>query len=198
MAKPVIALDIDDVLVDTAAALLNDYNEKYGTSLKKHHYYSKDTSVLGVSDYEVAAERLTRYVLSGALTEAHPLADAVEAVKRLSVRYSFVGVTSRPADIAPATKEWVQMHFGDAVSDVLFTHFVMAANAPTGTSLTKVDVCSDIGAVYLIEDHLHHAVPVADMGVKVFLINQPWNQADTLPPNVERVANWKGIERALA
>ncbi len=49
MRKPVIAIDIDDVLVDTAAKLINDYNRKYGTFLTKHHYYKKDLEPLGVN-----------------------------------------------------------------------------------------------------------------------------------------------------
>lgn len=198
MTKPVIALDIDDVLVDTAAALLGDYNEKYGTSLEKHHYYSKDIDVLGVAAYEEAADRLSRYVLSGALTEAQPHQEAVDAVRRLSSAYSFVGVTSRPSGIAPATKEWIRRHFGDVVSDVIFTHYIMSADSPDkATQLTKVEVCSDIGAVFMIEDHLHHALPVAESGVSVFLIDQPWNQSDILPSNVQRVTGWKDIEAKL-
>jgi 5'(3')-deoxyribonucleotidase len=197
VTKPIIALDIDDVLVDTAAVLLDDYNKKYGTSLERHHYYSKDIDVLGVSDYEVAADRFTRYVLSGALTDTRPLDEAIAAIQRLSAYYDFVGVTSRPAEIAYATKDWVRMYFGDVVSDVIFTHFVMAANAPGKTAVTKVDACSKIGADYLIEDHLHHAIPVASSGVTVFLIDQPWNQTDVLPPNVKRVTGWSDIVGVL-
>lgn len=198
MRKPVVALDIDDVLVDTAAALLNDYNKKYGTSLEKHHYYSKDVNVLGVTDYNEAADRLTRYVLSGALTQSQPLLDAIEAVRRLSGAYTFIGVTSRPPEIAAATRDWLNLHFGDRVSDVIFTHFIMAADSQNKTQLTKVEVCSDINATYMIEDHLHHAIPVAESGVKVFLIDQPWNQMETLPLGIERVTSWSDIEKKLS
>ena len=49
--KHVIALDIDDVLLDTMSALFGYYNKTYGTSLTGQHYYTKDIDALGVKDY---------------------------------------------------------------------------------------------------------------------------------------------------
>lgn len=195
MSKPVIALDIDDVLVDTAGHMMSSYNDSYGTKMTRYDYYSKDLTVLGVDDYDIAAKRFEKYIRSGALTNATPLPEAVETVKRLSRHYDFVGVTSRPEYIAEATGEWLKQHFG--VVKAVFTSFIMGGSDHQGTMLSKAEVCTDINAKYMIEDHLHHALPVADSGVRVFLMDQVWNQSDDLPENIIRVKSWQEIEAYL-
>ena len=155
--KPVIALDIDDVLLDTMSALFGCYNKAYGTSLTKQHNYTKDVDALGVKEY----------------------ADAVARFESL-------------------LNSWLAQHFGSTIDQVRFTHFIMAANKDTPKEpLSKIDVCKEINALYMIEDHLYHAVPVAEAGIKVFLIDQPWNRTDALPAHVERVVGWKNIEKQL-
>jgi 5'(3')-deoxyribonucleotidase len=196
MKKPVIAVDIDDVLVDTAAKLLDDYNRKYGTSLTKHHYYKKDVEPLGVTDYAIAAERLAKYHTSPDFLEAHPIPDAIDVIQRLSPHFEFIGVTSRPETIAEPTRAWAKQHFGDAISKIIFTSFVMAAEKDQ-TPLTKAIACKEIGAVFMIKDHLGHALPVSELGVKVFLIDQLWNQHDALPENVIRTSGWSDVEKHL-
>ncbi len=42
MKRLVIAIDCDDVLVDTAQDLLQFYNQKYGTSLDETNFYATD------------------------------------------------------------------------------------------------------------------------------------------------------------
>ena len=198
MAKPVIALDIDDVLVDSVTGIFDDYNEKYGTALTKEHYYSKDIEVLGVSDYKVAAERFEKYLASDAYASLVPISDAIRAIRRLSGQYAFVAVTSRPMFVESMTRRWIKEHFEGMIQDVVFTHFVMAADTSNHPSISsKVDACRRIGAMFMVEDHLHHVIPVAESGVKVFLLDQPWNQQAKLPSNVSRVKSWDVIEKAL-
>lgn len=193
-----VAIDIDDVLVDSVTPIFNHYNKKYGTTLTKKDYYSKDIKVLGVSEYAVAAKRLEKYLASAEYTTLPPLAEAVRAIHRLSEQYRFVAVTSRPAFIEHATRAWLKKHFDDLIEDVIFTHFVMAADHSNHPSVSsKVDVCQRIGAAYMIDDHLHHAVPAASVVEEVFLIDQPWNQQANLPKNVSRVKDWSVIETVL-
>jgi 5'(3')-deoxyribonucleotidase len=198
MAKPVIALDIDDVLVDTVTAMFGDYNKRYGTALTKEHHYTRDIKLLGVSDYKIAAERVERYLASEAYANLVPFADAIRAIRRLNAQYDFIAVTSRPKFTEQMTRDWIKKHFDDMVQDVIFTHYIMAADTSNHPSVSsKVGACKDIGAVYMVEDHLHHAIPVAESGVKVFLLDQPWNQHAALPGTMSRVRNWNAIEEAF-
>ncbi len=196
--KPVVALDIDDVLLNTMSALFGYYNKVYGTSLTEQHYYTKDVDALGVSDYAEAAARFEDYLTSTEFKEITPLPEAVSAIKDLNQYFAFIAVTSRPFLMQEATASWLEEHFGPAISQVRFTHFIMTARKDRPKeALSKIDVCKEINAQYMIEDHLYHAVPVAEAGIKVFLINQPWNQTDVLPVHAKRVAGWKDIERQL-
>ena len=195
MNKPVIALDIDDVLVDTATHLLGSYNKTYGTKLTRSDYYSKDPVVHGVEHFNEAAKRFEKYMRTEAYSKAEPIPEAVQAIKYLSRYYDFIGVTSRPEYVAEATGKWLEKHFG--VLKAVFTSFIMGATTHQGTVLSKTEVCQDIGATYMIEDHLHHALPVSASGVTVLLFDQLWNQKDDLPDNVIRVQNWQEIREYL-
>lgn len=83
-------------------------------------------------------------------------------------------------------------HFSNLFKSIQFTnHFGT-------TSLTKAQVCQDIGADLLIDDHLNHAELAAQCGVNVFLFGDyPWNKADSLPPNITRVRDWVDVAQKL-
>jgi hypothetical protein len=66
------------------------------------------------------------------------------------------------------------------------------------TARSKGDVCVEIGADLLIDDHLHHAQQVAAKNIDVLLFgNYPWNQAETLPKHIRRVQGWADVEELL-
>lgn len=199
MTNPVVALDIDDVLTETAAHILDYYNKNFGTKLEKHHYYTKDITALGVPDYSVAAERFTTYLNSKAYIARQPLAEAVKSINRLQNSFDLIAITSRPKSLVDATKRWIKEHFGDAIPEVIFTNFIAAVDGVGGgVPLTKVEACKKINAKYMVEDHLYHALPVAQSGIQVFLLDQPWNQTLVLNQFITRVNNWTEIEERLA
>jgi uncharacterized HAD superfamily protein len=67
-----------------------------------------------------------------------------------------------------------------------------------GRSRSKGDVCEQIGADLLIEDHLGHAKEVAERGIEVLLFGSyPWNQAKKLPKSIRRVRDWAEVEQLL-
>lgn len=64
--------------------------------------------------------------------------------------------------------------------------------------IRKAQVCQDIGADLLIDDHLSHAELAAKCGVQVFLFGDyPWNKADSLSPNITRVGGWGDVAQKL-
>lgn len=197
MKKPIVAVDIDDVLLNSADMLMGDYNLRFGTSLTRADYYSKDIGKLGVDHYDEAAERFREFQESEVFSNAEPDQEAVESVAKLAPYYDFVGVTSRPEFIKNQTDKWIKRQFGGNIPHVIHTSFVMGSSSHVGTSLTKADVCKQIGASYMVEDHLHHVIPVAENGTRVFLVDQVWNQKDDLPSTVTRVDGWKEIEGIL-
>lgn len=197
MKRQIVAVDIDDVLLNSADLLMGGYNLRFGTSLTRADYYSKDVGKLGVAHWDEAAERFRVFQESEVFTDAEPDPEAVESVTNLALYYDFVGVTSRPEFIKDQTDKWIKKRFGGNIPRVIHTSFVMGASNHVGTLLTKAEVCKQIGASYMVEDHLHHAVPVAETGTRVFLVDQVWNQKNDLPSTVTRVQGWKEIEGIL-
>ncbi|MEO5499035.1 MAG: hypothetical protein ABIR46_00880 [Candidatus Saccharimonadales bacterium] len=198
MEKPVIAVDIDDVLLNSADMLMADYNLRFGTSLTRADYYSKDLAKLGVEHYDEAAVRFRAYQESQAFAEdAEAYEEAVDSVARLAQYYNFIGATSRPEFIKDQTDRWIKKRFGGNILHVIHTNFVMGSSSHIGTTLTKAEACLLLGAKYMVEDHLHHAIPAAENVRKVFLVDKEWNQQDNLPDNIHRVNGWKDIEGDL-
>lgn len=63
---------------------------------------------------------------------------------------------------------------------------------------SKADVCKELKADILIDDHIHHAEQVAKAGIKVLVFgNYPWNQAEKLLENMQRVKDWHEVEEVL-
>ena len=49
----------------------------------------------------------------------------------------------------------------------------------------------------LIEDAAEHANDCAEKGIKVILINRPWNLNERVHPNVKRAENWEEVLKHL-
>ena len=48
--------------------------------------------------------------------------------------------------------------------------------------------------IQMVEDRLEVAISLAKQGIKVFLMDRPWNQFDDLNENIIRVKDWEDIK----
>ena len=100
-------------------------------------------------------------------------------------------VTSRPEVIKPQTEKWIKAHFPGKFTDL---HHAFNPNIHKKDSKKKKwEICKEIGAGVLIEDFLPNAIGCSENGIKVYLMDAPWNQVEDLPENVVRVKSWKEI-----
>jgi uncharacterized HAD superfamily protein len=186
--KAIIAIDIDDVIVETAAHTVDYYNSKYGTRLTLKDMYSDNLESWGVVDKATAIARVEAYLATAEFQNILPLTEAVSAIKHLAKRHELHVVTGRSTVIEAATNNSVDAYFPGIFRSVTFT------NLFNEKKRSKADVCQKLGVSVLIEDHLGHALPAADAGIDVLLFgNYPWNQADNLPNNVHRVTDWAAV-----
>jgi broad-specificity NMP kinase/5'(3')-deoxyribonucleotidase len=188
-----IAIDCDDVLVETAPLILDHYNKTYGTQLELKDMYSKDLNVWGVSDVATAIERVEGYLKTDEYRNAPPLQEAIAATKHLAKHYELHIVTGRTEFLAVATQAMLDQYFSGVFQSIEFTGFF------GDKARSKADVCRDLGADLLIDDHLHHVKQVAESGIDVLLFGEyPWNQtAEDLPGNVRRVSDWEAVTGLL-
>lgn len=191
MAKPVIAVDFDDVVFETGPNFITHYNSRYGTSAELKDLYSNKAETWGISGPEFT-DRVNDFLDSDDGRSIRPCDGAVSAINQLIERYELHIVTGRDDSLADATESMVQALFPGVFSSIEYTHLL------SGGSRSKVDVCHDINAKYMIDDHLRHADIVAESGVSVLLFGHyPWNRSDNLHPRIRRVAGWDEIVQLL-
>ena len=159
--RPVLALDIDEVLAGFVPALCAWHNDAYGTAVTPADFTSYHfNSALGGTDEETVA-KVYQFFETPFFTERMPLVPgAVDAVAQLRrAGFKLVCVTSRQFVIAEQTRAWLDATFGaGAIEDVLFgNHWVPEAATPDATAagvtkISKPDMVREVGAVALVDD----------------------------------------------
>ena len=189
--RETVAFDIDDVLLDTAPSILTHYRETYGISIPVEHFYSKEPHIWGVDDYSETTRRVGSYLASAAFAALEPRPEAVEAVQALAETKRLVAVTGRSSAQYEQTKDWLDKHFGVFESLRCTDHFNEKA-------VTKGDVCAELGADWLVDDHLAHLMTLGAYGVRGILFGGlPWGQGHELPSGVYRADTWRDVNKLL-
>lgn len=196
MTKPVIAIDIDDVLADSASEFIAYSNKRWGTSLTIDEYHEHWAVLWNIEhDMAEAERRRDEYVASGIHGRMHRFDRAHNILQGLSRRYELHIVTSRQTVTKDHTIDWLNKHYtGIFVTENI--HFAGMWDILTHESFkkTKTDLVKKIKADYLIDDQLKHCISAASEGVEVLLFGDyKWNQLDNLPPNITRVLDWDGV-----
>jgi len=191
MSKPIIAVDVDEVLVPHFEDLITWYNKTYGTTLTLNDNYNPDVRVWGAKSDEEAIRNVQRFFESPEFTDAQPFTEAKAVLARLSQRFRLIVVTARDTMIEEMTREWLNHHFADLIEDAHFT----AKYTLEGTRKSKADVCRKIGAEYLIDDSADNVVAVAKIGIQGLLFGvYPWGEVAELPAGVTRCKDWAAVE----
>jgi uncharacterized HAD superfamily protein len=190
--KPIIAVDIDDVISASAPAFIAYSNEKFGTKLTIDDYQERWADLWKVENDEVI-KRAHEYHESGHHATYEPLTGALEGLMELKKNFKLVVLTTRRNSINQLTKDWIHKFYPDIFDDFIFTGFFDNPST-TGVHMTKAELAKDIGAQYLIDDQLKHILASAEIGIKGLLFGDYfWNKINSLPGNVTRVRNWKEV-----
>lgn len=150
--KKRIALDIDDVVFPFSSGAIAYVSKHSGKPVYIHELYTDlpgDTEsgltleefIKWVNEYQMAQETLDLIPVEGALS----------ALSELSRTYDIYFITSRSPDLERHTKQWFERH----ISPVLNRHHItFVGNHYTKSEVgTKADVCRDLNAEWLIDDH---------------------------------------------
>lgn len=191
MSKTIVAIDCDDVIVGTAPAVIANYNALYGTNARLSDYYGLDVSVWGTDD-ATAIKRVQEFQMTPEFQQMPPFKEAIDVIAQLADKYELHVVTGRHDFLAQATSAMLQEYFPDIFQSVEFTNYF------SDSSTSKATICTAMGAQYLIDDHIHHANVVAETGIDVLLFGDyPWNQTETLAPNITRTKDWHEVQKIL-
>ena len=198
MIKPVIAIDIDDVLADNAAGFVDFSNRKWGTNLQPSDYTEHWAEVWKV-DQEEAARRREALHQSGEYMLYRHDESALRVLRRLSADYNLIIVTSRRLDMRDGTLDWIHSHYPNIFTDEVI-HFAgmwddTSVDVHARLAMTKGDLYSQLSVDYVIDDQLKHCQAASDLGKTALLFGHyKWNQTDSLPEYVTRVQGWSGVE----
>jgi 5'(3')-deoxyribonucleotidase len=194
MTKPIIAIDVDEVLADYASEFVVVSNRLWGTDLKREDYHENWPQLWGLEMGDVVAR--SQVMLEDRMHERLKHDDqAIPVLKALSERFTLKILTARNVSTKEMTLEWLQRHYPMfAPEDV---NFAGIWDNPTDDAphMTKGDIAKQLGVNYIIDDQVKHCVAAAERGIQAVLFGEyPWNQAEALPVGVTRVKNWAAVE----
>jgi uncharacterized HAD superfamily protein len=190
--RKIIAIDCDDVILETSPYLIAYYNERYGTRLELKDMYTFNLVAYQAASEEQVLERIEDYLLTDEFQRIQPLKETITSITNIANSYQLHIVTGRSKLLTATTELLIEKYFPGIFASIEHTGMVGKR------ARSKGDVCIDLDADLLIEDHLYHAKQVAAKSIDVLLFgNYPWNQAKVLPKHITRVENWSAIEKIL-
>jgi 5'(3')-deoxyribonucleotidase len=200
--KQTIAVDLDDVLSINIPAFVEFSNSRWGMSLTVDSYEENWMRTWNV-DSAGLAERTEVIKNEFWHTLAHS-GEAVPVLKDLSAAYRLVITTSRRKEVSKVTKDWVNKYFEGIFEEIhhagIFDNYKGDSDYwSQAAKATKARLCQEIGADYLIDDHIKHCVGADAIGVKAILFGHyPWNRDLNIPGTITRVKNWNEVGKYFA
>jgi uncharacterized HAD superfamily protein len=177
-----IGVDIDDTLLHAFEDFLNFYNEQNKTSFQKENNTSdkKFHEFLGITKKELISWYI-EYDKHDRSNNLHPIEGAKEVLKELVSKHEFVLITAREEFLAEKTKRIVDKHYSDFNFRIVFNKH--------GIKLDKGEICLREGVKIMIDDDIDNAFNCVSKGIKVIMLNKPWNRGRQ-HKDLIRVDNW--------
>ena len=192
MKKPIVAVDIDEVLALHNAALAKHHNRIYGTNHTANDYDEDWKRVWNVDQAEVE-RRASIWHASEDYSELAPVSGALSALEQLKSAYELVVISGRAQKVEALSRRWLERHYTRIFSNIKFIELW-----GKDRTVTKAQVCKKLGVNVLVDDSLKQVLACAEVVDKVLLFGDYlWNQADQLPKNAMRVKNWGEVVRVL-
>lgn len=203
MKKPLIAVDIDDVLTHSAEAVIEFSNSQWNMNLTINDFDEDWRKLWGLSPEEEAEmhrrslEIRTAEVIGGGLV---PRQDAERVLVQLACYADVVAVTSRRRTVETATRRWIDHYVGGAVKKIYFAGIydedTKHATHDARIAATKHDILSTVKPDYFIDDQPKHCEAALELGIKTIIFgNYPWNKnTDIEKQGAVRCPTWRDVE----
>jgi uncharacterized HAD superfamily protein len=185
-----IALDVDEVLADFLAKLLEYHNQEYGSRLRREDFYTYDWWHVWGGSSEEAFRKFYQFMLTPLAEAVEPMPGAIEGVRALKrAGHRLEVITGRPKQLSYLTQEWLDRWFGKLIDGFHSTdmHIFNHGHDSKGT------LCRDLRADLLIDDMYKYGEECLDFSVPFLLYDSPWNRAYPLRPGMRRAKNWPEI-----
>jgi uncharacterized HAD superfamily protein len=184
-----IGVDIDSVIAYLEGPLMKFHNDNYGTNLRVDDITNYDLTHWWKCTPNELTERLFEFYRSPQMSKLPPVEGSQKGISQLKKNHDLVAITARPLWLDEETNRWLDTNFPDSFTKVIHTNQV----SKSGESKKKSEVCKEVGATYILEDHILYANDCAENGINVCLLERPWNAKEKLHENITRVSSWDEI-----
>lgn len=193
-----IGFDVDDTLATFNPVVIVKFKHYSGRNVNPEEFTSYSLEeVLRIDKYELDhfMNLLDRSI---EFDQMEPLPGSREVVSMLASRYDLVAITARSATLEQITRRWLQRNFPDLLTNL---HFAANSFFSNREVKTKTEIAKEVGVDLMIEDALHHADDLANVGIPTLLLKNYWNISDNEEEDenrgVYRVENWWDIGQML-
>lgn len=194
MKKPIIAVDVDEVLSVGAQAFVDFSNTRWGTRLTINDI-DEDWCKMWQVDKAEALRRSKEYHESGVISTFTAYDAALPVLEHLKNDYSLVITTSRNRLVSSETRAWLNERYPGIFDEVYFSGiFDCHSGYEDAATCTKASLHKKIGASYVIDDQPKHCIGAVGVDARAILFgNYAWNREVDLPAGVTRCDNWEEV-----
>ena len=193
MNKPILAVDIDDVLFPFSHEFVKYANSKLGVNKTVDDMvtYRLDR-VYGVS-YQEIVDLIKGFMEEPSIVNLPPLVGAKETLQKLSKYFDLHIITARLDCYDTQTQAWLNLHLPGIFTAVHYCGFY--ALCPNKSDrVTKLMKCNEIGAIGLIDDNGENIENVLSGNLIGILFGEyAWH--NEVSPDIKpiRIKDWKAL-----
>jgi uncharacterized HAD superfamily protein len=179
-----IGIDLDEIVFEFVKPYLRFVEEKKGISKNFEEASSYDLWEFLEIEKEEAYLLVNEFFLSERGGKLKLVDGSFEAINSLSERHKIFFITSRSETTLEKTLNQLNNFF------LNFDLYFSGEN--DGKNKDKGELCKELGIGILIEDNGECSLKYAEEGIRVFLMDRPWNK-NFEHENILRVFGWKDI-----
>ena len=192
-----IAWDVDDVLNDLMRTWFETWwRPQHPDSILNYEDIKKNPprQLLGV-ELDEYLQSLDDFRLSGHYEQMQPNPNVLDWFKRHGPSFRHIAVTSVPRLAAPVSASWVIRYFGDWIRTFHLVPSPRPGDIPTTFESTKAGYLKWLNRVDIfIDDNEKNVYEVKALGIRSFLVYQPWNSSGT---EIEKILSKISLLRGL-
>lgn len=194
--KPIIAVDVDDVIADTTEHWRLEVNKRANLELQPEHwqvpgdykgYYERLWKKHAVN-HLISIEDIDAFMMTDQ-SSVPVMKEAQDVLSILAEHFRFVVVTARNTAQKDETLRWLSTLFPDVFEEIHFTY-------KDDVKRTKGEICAEIGASWLIDDNPGHCQDALDNGIKTILFGT-YGWHTEIPKGAVICKTWTDIAKVL-
>lgn len=187
----IIAVDCDDVLIETTEYIVEVYNRLHNTNVSLDKSHDPDIEQWGVSDGELLLKRFSEIQSTEEYGRLLPMPEALRVIRKFAQDHELHLVTARDGSIEAITEAMLNKHLPGCFTSM----------EHVGKERSKGEVCKQLRADILIDDSIRNLLSALESGLPeggaLHFGDYAWNKIDPLPKGVKTCFDWGAVEREV-